>query len=302
MKHPWLILVLLAGILAVTANIPHDGRSLGHHAKVFARSPSPSSTKIRINRRSCAKRPKSSSSETEPTSTKKTTPTSTKTPATSPTKVASSGSKSQFLVEASYSACGNSGATQKTQKTSGPNGSIDWLNCGLDGSGWNPPHVNVSGLVYVDLQTALDSGDSPFKQCKSFISYFYKYGNEYNVPPIMLASFAMQESSCRADLTGGAGEQGLMQITKDKCGGAPNGNCKDPDFNIKTATAYFAGQLKANGGNVILTVGAYNGWYKGLTILSPHRPKLLPLPTSAADANKIVTSEFRPCSSHSFLY
>lgn len=38
----------------------------------------------------------------------------------------------------------------------------------------------------------------------------------------------MQESSCKADTVGGAGEQGLMQITKDKCGGAPGGNCMDP--------------------------------------------------------------------------
>ena len=34
----------------------------------------------------------------------------------------------------------------------------------------------------------------------------------------------MQESSCDPSTVGGAGEQGLMQITKDKCGGAPNGN------------------------------------------------------------------------------
>lgn len=44
----------------------------------------------------------------------------------------------------------------------------------------------------------------------------------------MLASFAMQESSCVPSAVGGAGEQGLMQITVDKCGGAPDGNCQDP--------------------------------------------------------------------------
>ena len=48
------------------------------------------------------------------------------------------------------------------------------------------------------------------------------------VPSIILASFAMQESSCNPETVGGGGEQGLMQITKDKCGGAPGGNCKDP--------------------------------------------------------------------------
>lgn len=66
------------------------------------------------------------------------------------------------------------------------------------------------------------------------------------VPAIFLASIAMQESSCDPNKTGGAGEQGLMQITKvsrtaqilprphrltrfqDKCGDAPDGNCKEP--------------------------------------------------------------------------
>lgn len=43
----------------------------------------------------------------------------------------------------------------------------------------------------------------------------------------MLAAFAMQESSCNPNTVGGAGEQGLMQLTKDKCGDAPNGDCKD---------------------------------------------------------------------------
>ena len=48
------------------------------------------------------------------------------------------------------------------------------------------------------------------------------------VPPIAIASIMMQESTCNKDTVGGGGEQGLMQITKDKCGGAPGGNCKDP--------------------------------------------------------------------------
>ena len=48
------------------------------------------------------------------------------------------------------------------------------------------------------------------------------------VPAIMIASFALQESNCNPDTIGGAGEQGLMQLTKDKCGAAPDGNCRDP--------------------------------------------------------------------------
>jgi hypothetical protein len=37
----------------------------------------------------------------------------------------------------------------------------------------------------------------------------------------------MEESSCKPSTVGGAGEQGLMQLTSDKCVGAPNGDCKD---------------------------------------------------------------------------
>lgn len=34
---------------------------------------------------------------------------------------------------------------------------------------------------------------------------------------MILASIAMEESGCNKDTVGGAGEQGIMQITKDKC-------------------------------------------------------------------------------------
>jgi hypothetical protein len=51
-----------------------------------------------------------------------------------------------------------------------------------------------------------------------------------SVPPIFLAAFAMQESTCRPDVVGDQGGAfGLMQITKDKCGGAPGGNCVSND-------------------------------------------------------------------------
>lgn len=79
-----------------------------------------------------------------------------------------------------------------------------------------------------------------------------------------------------------------MQLTKDKCGGAPGGNCKDPvsriiwqklpllmgcfrffvisqDFNIRTGAKFFADTLASNDGNAIETIGMYNGWKKGMT-------------------------------------
>jgi len=161
--------------------------------------------------------------------------------------------------------CGPSGATKAITATSGPNGDIDFFNCGIQGSGWNPPHVRVDQLIAPDFDAALADDSTPFKQCRPYLSLFKKYANEHGFSPMILASFAMQESSCNPDTVGGGGEQGLMQITQDKCGGAPDGNCKDPDFNIKTAAKYFADSLAGNDGNVIITVGEYNGWKRGMT-------------------------------------
>ncbi|KAH9892564.1 glycoside hydrolase family 23 protein, partial [Cubamyces lactineus] len=149
--------------------------------------------------------------------------------------------------------------------TRGPNGDISWLNCGVTSGGWNPPYVQVSDIVAVDLYDALKDPNTPFKACSPYIDTFVKYANQHNIPPILIASIAMQESSCDPNTVGGAGEQGLMQITKDKCGGAPGGNCKDVDYNIKTGTAFFAQTLQDNGGSLLLTIGQYNGWPKGMT-------------------------------------
>lgn len=153
-------------------------------------------------------------------------------------------------------------------KISGPNGSQSWLNCGIDGPGWTPPPVTVDQIVAVDLQTALKDPASPFHVCSAYLQFFEKYGKLNGLPPILLASFSLQESGCNPATVGGAGEQGLMQITKEKCVGAPRDDCLDPEFNIKTAARYFAETLAEDNGNIILSVGRYNGWRPGLTVKS----------------------------------
>jgi hypothetical protein len=104
--------------------------------------------------------------------------------------------------------------TVKTTHKTGPNGNIDWLNCGVDGSGWRPPFVKVSDLISADLSSAIQKGGSPFKACSKYVHLFEQYGAQHGLPPIMLASFALQESSCNPETVGGGGEQGLMQITR----------------------------------------------------------------------------------------
>ncbi|KAI0823717.1 lysozyme-like protein [Trametes gibbosa] len=181
----------------------------------------------------------------------------------------SSGSKSvgsaNGLIKITDSSCGWPGASKDITPTNGPNGSIDWLNCGVNDGGWNPPYVTVNDIVTVDLATALKDPHSPFKACSQFVDTFYEASGTYNIPPILIAAIAMQESSCNPNTVGGAGEQGLMQITKDKCGGAPGGNCKDPHFNIFAGTNFLSQTLSGNGGNLLLTIGQYNGWPRGMT-------------------------------------
>lgn len=125
-------------------------------------------------------------------------------------------------------------ALAKTTKDNGPNGSIGFLNCGVDGSGWNPPPVHIDDVIVKSLSEAVQSPSSPFHACKSYVPLFNQYGDKYGIPAIFLASFAMQESSCNPNTVGGGGEQGLMQITKDKCDGAPGGDCKDPVNNCRS--------------------------------------------------------------------
>jgi len=141
-----------------------------------------------------------------------------------------------------------------------------WLNCGIDTpSGWTPPEVTVDQIVFMDLNTALQSPESPFHSCKPFLPFFEQHAKQNNLPAILLTAFAMQESGCNPATIGGAGEQGIMQITKEKCVGAPGGNCLDPNFNIGQAAKYFAGSLADDNGNIILTVGRYNGWHRNMT-------------------------------------
>ncbi|CAK5265689.1 unnamed protein product [Mycena citricolor] len=172
------------------------------------------------------------------------------------------------IIQVDVSRCGSNGATAEITSNTGPNGKLDWLNCGLDtDSGWNPPMITVDDIIFVkDLQAALESPGSPFTACKPYIAHFNTYGAQFGIPPIMLASFAMQESTCNPSTVGGGGEQGLMQLSPEKCVNPPNGNCRDPEWNIMTGASFFAATLHGNNGNLLLSIGQYNGWYQSLTV------------------------------------
>lgn len=42
-------------------------------------------------------------------------------------------------------------------------------------------------------------------------------------------------------------------------------SCYDVNFNIQRAAELFSSLISSNGGNVLLAIGSYNGWYSGLT-------------------------------------
>ncbi|KAJ7747363.1 glycoside hydrolase family 23 protein [Mycena metata] len=260
--------VIFSVVLAAQANIAHGAQGVSRRHPVRLSQPrAPLETPKNLKKRKSCKAPttskttaKATSAIHTTTSTKKTTTTTKKAATTPVAQIAVAG-----VLKVTDNACGPNGATTKISSSAGPNGAEEWLNCGITGSGWKPPYLGTKDIISKDLASAIKDSNSPFKACAAYVSLFEKHAAEHGLPPIMLASFAMQESSCNKDTVGGNGEQGLMQITQDKCGGAPGGNCRDPDFNIKTAASYFANTLNDNGGNLLLTIGQYNGWDVGLT-------------------------------------
>ncbi|KAJ7079117.1 lysozyme-like protein [Mycena belliarum] len=286
-------IVILSAILSVQADIAHGAHVARHHARISVPRAPLESPKLK-KRKSCKARNKTKAKSTEAKKIQTSTKTTKKsTAAAKPTNNSNSnnnksnnnksnnkgdsGNTNNFvapaagppvagLIHINVDRCGGNGATKKITSTTGPNGSLDWLNCGINSGGWNPPYMGVNDIIAADLTQALTQPGTPFKACSDFVWMFEKYANQYGLKAIMLASFAMQESSCNPSTVGGAGEQGLMQLTKDKCGGAPGGNCRDPEFNIKTGAKYFAETLSNNNGNLLLSIGMYNGWYKGLTV------------------------------------
>ncbi|PFH53802.1 glycoside hydrolase family 23 protein [Amanita thiersii Skay4041] len=262
MKFPTIIFVTFASLVTITAAVPRDSLSLQARHAHLAHRPRSNDSQPSRNTRRC--RPHENNANLIATSTSThSKPTSAATPNQSSSNPGSGGSTGTIKVNSN---CGPSGATEKTTSTTGPNGSIYWLNCGIDKGGWHPPYVQMKDLVTQDLSSALAKDSSPFHACSPYVHLFEMYGNQHGIPPIMLASFAMQESSCNPHAVGGGGEQGLMQISRDKCGGAPGGDCQDPDFNIRTASKFFSELVNRNGGDVLLSIGSYNGWYRGLTI------------------------------------
>lgn len=66
-----------------------------------------------------------------------------------------------------------------------PNGSQDWLNCGLsNGGGWSPPYVRLDQLIAKDLNP-----NGVFAPCAQYFDLFRQYGGEFGSKfPVKLIS------------------------------------------------------------------------------------------------------------------
>ncbi|PMD16298.1 glycoside hydrolase family 23 protein [Hyaloscypha hepaticicola] len=150
------------------------------------------------------------------------------------------------------------GATEEVTPGSGPNGSEDWFNTGLNSGGWNPPFLDFTSLYHINRPQFYSGVGAA---CAQYDSYFQSAGDSHGIDPTILAFIAMQESSCNADA--GGPTPGLMQVA---CENYPNGVCTDSlQDNVDAGANYLSSQLQATGNNAIAAIGAYNGWFPGMT-------------------------------------
>ena len=138
------------------------------------------------------------------------------------------------------------------------------------------------------LAAAANQPSSPFSQCKQYVADFEAAGATYNVSAFLLAAFALQESSCKADAVADAGTYGLMQLSQvsrafavislhsavprsitlvftSSQGKCVNVDCLDPKVNIKIGAAFLKQLMDSNPNNLFAVIGGWNGWYPGMT-------------------------------------
>ncbi|OAA72556.1 extracellular soluble lytic transglycosylase [Cordyceps fumosorosea ARSEF 2679] len=157
----------------------------------------------------------------------------------------------------------------------GPNGSEAWLNTGLTGGGWNPPHLGINELTHISLDQYYKGVG---KACGKYDKEFQSAGKKHNIDPAILAFLAMQESSCNADE--GGPTPGLMQCAPENCQNGKK-SCQYPvQDNVDCGAHVLRAGLDANGGNAIKAIGAYNGWFTA---------------GSGRNGNKGITEKY-PCS------
>lgn len=89
-------------------------------------------------------------------------------------------------------------------------------------------------------------------------NYVQAASSKYGVPVNLINSVIKQESGFKANVTSGAGAQGLMQLMPSTAKSLGVSNAYDPQQNIDGGTKYLAQLLKQFKGNTTYAVAAYN--------------------------------------------
>ena len=77
--------------------------------------------------------------------------------------------------------------------------------------------MTLDNAVIKSLDEILSIPGNPLSACNNLLNDFNAVSASHNVPAALLASIALQESTCRSGVIGPNGEVGLMQLTPDKC-------------------------------------------------------------------------------------
>jgi len=121
--------------------------------------------------------------------------------------------------------------------------------------------IKLEQLVFVPLADALKMKGNQFEPCTDLLSIFQEVSASCGVPDIMLASIAMQESTCNPKAYS-AGSTGLFQLSSDLC--SPYDDCYDSKSNTEGGCNYIQTLLKQFDGNILESIGNYNGWFRGI--------------------------------------
>ncbi len=125
----------------------------------------------------------------------------------------------------------------------------------------------VDTMTTGSVASAASAGGS-----KKYSSIITSYASSYGVPVALAHAVVRVESNFRADMTGRAGEVGLMQIKYSTAQGLGYTGSRqalyNPDTNIRWGMKYLAGAHKLGNGTTCGTILRYNAGH-GATRMNP---------------------------------
>lgn len=96
-------------------------------------------------------------------------------------------------------------------------------------------------------------------QASNYMPLYQSAGQQYGIPPSVLAGIAQVESSGNPQAVSPAGAQGLMQVMPSNDASLGISNPNDPAQSVQGAAQLLAGYLKRANGNMTLALKMYHG-------------------------------------------